>query len=59
MANCGMSPSLWLRGNRSLLASLNGVTAQAVTAGTVTWRRHFPICITRGNEVPAGTFCRV
>ena len=32
------------------------VTLQAGTAGRVTCRRHFPICITRGKLAPAGTF---
>ena len=41
------------------MTSVSAVVVHAGTAGMVTTRRHFPICITRGKLVPAGTFRRV
>jgi hypothetical protein len=54
-----MSPSLLFFGSRCWLRSVSVVVAHAGTAGMVTCRRHFPICITTGKLVPAGTFLRV
>ena len=43
IAICGRSPSLCLRGSRKVCGSLNGLSWQAVTLGSVTCRRHLPI----------------
>jgi hypothetical protein len=37
------------------VGSSNGLSWQAFTWGSVTARRHFPICITSGTFVPTGT----
>ena len=50
----GRWPSLWLRGRRIMAGSLNALSRQAVTAGSVIWRRHLPIWMTSGMFVPDG-----
>src|SRR5262245_59688379 len=45
----GMCPSLWLRGRRVTFLSLSALSAQLLTVGMVSSRRHLPTWMTSGT----------
>jgi len=53
----GMSPSLRLRGSRSMLPA-TGLSTHCFTWGRTNWRRHLPIWTTSGMFEPTGTSLR-
>ena len=59
IAILGRCPSDWFLGRRNVSVPEKTLSWQALTIGSVTWRRHFPVWMTTGMFVPTGTFCIV